>query len=103
MEEKKSNFRVSKPQNLHEAIEAMMKHFNLEKKYREKQVLAYWHEMMGESVSKRTKELYLHDQKLFVRISSAPLKQEIVLMRSKIIAKLMLKFGEVLVKDIVLL
>ncbi len=95
--------RFGKPVSLDKAIESMMKAFNLEKKYHEKMVAAYWYEMMGENVAKRTKEVYVFEGKLFVRITSAPLRQEISIMKSKILSAILTKFGEPIVKDIILL
>ncbi len=98
-----SNSRHATTMSLEQAISEMMKAFALEKKFREKQIAACWGEMMGEAVAARTQEVYVFEEKLFVKLTSAPLRHEISLMKSKILAAILLRFGDAVIKDIVLL
>jgi len=58
---------------------------------------------MGRSVANRTKQLYIRDRKLFIRIESSVLKNELVMIRSQILEKLNERAGSKVLDEIVFL
>lgn len=57
---------------------------NLEVKYREKLLIESWESIMGKPIAARTTNLYIKNKVLFVELSSAPLKQELVNHKSRV-------------------
>ncbi|MBC7653163.1 MAG: DUF721 domain-containing protein, partial [Oligoflexus sp.] len=51
----------------------------------------------------RTKEIFIRDKKLFVRIESSVVKNELTIMRQQIITNLNEKAGVVVVREIIFL
>lgn len=51
---------------------------NLDGKYREKLLIESWEIIMGKPIASRTTRLFIKDKTLFIQLSSAPLKQEMV-------------------------
>ncbi len=89
--------------SLKEAIEQMLQVYKIKRKYDETGIKAAWPELVGKSVANRTKEIYIHDKKLFLRIESSVIKNELILMRSQIIEKINNETKSVLVEDIIFL
>ena len=93
----------SNDKSLKEAIEQMLPVYKIKRRYDETGVIAAWPELVGKSVANRTKELFIHDKKLFLRIESSVIKNELVLMRLQIINKINEDAKTVLIEDIVFL
>jgi len=89
--------------SLKDAIEQMLKVYKLKRKFDETSLVVAWPEMMGKAVANRTKDIFIRDRKLFIRIESAVIKNELVMMRSNIIDKMNEKAGAEVIDEIVLL
>jgi len=89
--------------SLKDAIEQMMKVYKLKRKFDETSLVVAWPEMMGKAVANRTKDIFIRDRKLFIRIESAVIKNELVMMRSNIIDKMNERAGSSVIDEIVLL
>ena len=95
--------RKANDKSLKEAIEQMLQVYKIKKRYEETGVAAHWPELVGKSVANRTKEIYVHDKKLFLRIESSVIKNELMLMRKQIIDKINEKAKETLGEDVIFL
>jgi len=89
--------------SLKDAIEQMLKVYKLKRKFDETSLVVAWPEMMGKAVANRTKDIFIRDRKLFIRIESAVIKNELVMMRSNIIDKMNERAGAQVIDEIVLL
>ncbi len=58
---------------------------------------------MGTAIAKQTREIFFKDQKLFVRIDSSTLKQELSMHKSLVTEKLNKFIGEEVVKEVIFL
>ncbi|GAB3924017.1 DUF721 domain-containing protein [Mucilaginibacter myungsuensis] len=95
--------RKTNDKTIKEAIEQMLQVYKIKRKYEETGVAAYWSELVGKSVANRTKELFIKDKKLFLRIESSVIKNELVMMREQIIRKINERAGAWIVEDIIFL
>ena len=95
--------RKANDKTLKEAIEQMLQVYKIKKRYDETAVIANWPQLVGKPVANRTKELFIHDKKLFLRIESSVIKNELMLMRSQIINKINEEAKAVLVEEIIFL
>lgn len=95
--------RKANDKSLKEAIEQMLQVYKIKKRYEETGVIAHWPELVGKSVANRTKEIYIYDKKLFLRIESSVIKNELIMMRRQIIDKINEKAQEILIEDVVFL
>ena len=86
-----------------EAIEQMLNVYKIKRKFDETGIIAAWPELVGKMVANRTKQIYIYEKKLFLRIESSVVKNEIVQMRAQIIEKVNEKAGNVLIEDVILL
>jgi hypothetical protein len=95
--------RKANDKSLKEAIEQMLQVYKIKRRYDETSIVAHWPELVGKSVANRTKELFIHDKKLFIRIESSVIKNELMLMRTQIIGKINEDAKGVLVEEIIFL
>ncbi|RZL38621.1 MAG: DUF721 domain-containing protein, partial [Pedobacter sp.] len=51
---------------LKDAISKMLDVYRLRRKFDETSILAIWPEIMGTAIANRTKQIYIHDKKLFI-------------------------------------
>jgi predicted nucleic acid-binding Zn ribbon protein len=93
----------SNDKSLKEAIEQMLQVYKIKRRFDETGVIASWPDLVGKSVANRTKELFIHDKKLFLRIESSVIKNQLVLMRQQIINKINEDAKTILIEDIVFL
>lgn len=83
-----------------DAFKKFLKEENLDRKFKEKELISRWGEIMGSPISTRTKRLFFKDKTLFVELSSAPLKQELTNQREKVLNLIEEKLGKGLVDAI---
>ncbi|NVJ86721.1 MAG: DUF721 domain-containing protein [Algoriphagus sp.] len=88
---------------LEEAFQELLKAYRLEGKYREKSLIHEWGELVGKTIADRTQSVFIKDKKLFVKLTSGPIKREIQMNKSKILQLIEERFGKDLVLDLVCL
>lgn len=86
-----------------EAIKQMLEVYKLDKKFDETSLLTAWPELIGSAIANRTTQLYIRDKKLYVKVESAVIKHELMLMRRQILVRLNEHVGRVVVEELVLL
>jgi predicted nucleic acid-binding Zn ribbon protein len=95
--------RKTNDKSLKEAIDQMLQVYKIKKRFDETAVVAHWSQLVGRPVANRTKEIFMRDKKLFVRIESSVIKNELVLMRTQIIDKINEEAKSVVVEEIIFL
>jgi hypothetical protein len=93
--------RKTKAQSIGEAFDAFLNAYKLKSKYNETYLVTYWEKLMGSSIAQRTEKIYISRGVLFLRISSSPLRQELSLAKSRIIALLNKEMDAEIVTDVV--
>jgi|SRR5690606_5372185 len=88
---------------LKEAIEKMLDVYKLRRKFDETALIAAWPQLMGNAIANRTRQLYIRDKKLFVRVESSVIKHELLLMRSQIIGRMNEHVGQVVIEELIIL
>lgn len=88
---------------LKDVIEQMLQVYKLRKKLDETSLVLIWPEMMGKAIANRTKDIFIRDRKLFIRIESAVIKNDLMMMRSGIIEKMNEHAGSSIIDEIIFL
>lgn len=86
-----------------EAIDQLLDSYRLRRKFDETALIAAWPELMGVPIANRTKQLYINDKKLFLRIESSVIKNELLMMQKQIIQRLNDRAGHEVIHSIVFL
>jgi predicted nucleic acid-binding Zn ribbon protein len=89
--------------SLKDAITKMLSVYRLRGKFDETGIVAYWPELMGTAIANRTTQIYVSQKKLFIRIESSVIKNELLMVRTGILQKLNEKAGSEVITEIVFL
>ncbi len=100
-ENKPTDKRHPQPTPLKEAIERMFAEYDIKEKADKQTVIALWPELMGNTIASRTSKLFFKGGTLYVELTSAPLKQELLMAKERILSLLNEKAGGPIVEDIV--
>jgi predicted nucleic acid-binding Zn ribbon protein len=80
-----------------------LKAYRLEDTYQEKLLISSWPTLVGKTIADRTSNVYIKDKKLMVKITSGPVKKELQLNKSKVIALIESQIGKGIVDDVIFL
>ena len=69
---------------LKEAIEAFLEAYKLDNRVKEEQVKASWEAVVGKMVKNHTENMHVRNKKLFVKVDSAVLRDELSYARESI-------------------
>jgi hypothetical protein len=96
--------RKSNEQTLKEIIgELLDSNGHAKQKIAEVNLVNHWPELVGPLIAKNTEKIYIAHEKLILHITSAPLRNELQLSRSKIVEVVNEHAGMELIKDVMLL
>ncbi|QMU31149.1 DUF721 domain-containing protein [Adhaeribacter radiodurans] len=101
--DKQMNIRQSDIQPVKDSIQALLKAYRIQGKVNQVQVVASWEKIVGKAIALKTKELYFKEDKLFVLLTSAPLKHQLVMSKTRVIELINMEVGEGVVKEVVFL
>lgn len=85
-----------------EAIDDLLNAYHLNDKLDEHRLLSSWESVMGKMIAKHTREIFIKDKVLTVRLDSAVLREELSYARSKMIKLLNDSIGKEVVREVVL-
>lgn len=93
--------RKASEQPIGDAIGEFLDKFHLRDRMNEAKLIQSWEKVVGEVVSKRTEKLYISKRVLHVRVNSAPLRNELLFARTRLIKALNKEAGAMVIDDIV--
>lgn len=96
-------FRRSDDVTIKQAVEKLLDVYRLRRKYDETSILSAWPELIGSAIANRTQQIYIKDKKLFVRVESAVIKNELAMMRRQIIGRVNEYVGKVVIEEFIIL
>ncbi|REG88437.1 DUF721 domain-containing protein [Algoriphagus antarcticus] len=86
---------------LESAFNDLLKAYRLEGKFREKSLVHDWPDLVGKTIADRTTSVFIKDKKLFVKLSSGPIKKELLMNKSKVLTLIAEKYGAGVIDDLV--
>lgn len=87
--------------SLDNVLRKILREYGLEKKLNETEIVLRWSETVGKKISRVTEPIDIRDGKLFVRVSSATWRSELVLLKPHICNKINGLAGKKIITDIV--
>ena len=100
--EKRENSRSGEA-TLKESINELLEVYRLRGKFKETHVITAWERMMGAPIASRTHRIYIKDRRLYVSLTSAPLKHQLNMAKTKIVEMLNRDAGEQVIDEVVFL
>ncbi|MGI2257137.1 DciA family protein [Candidatus Cardinium hertigii] len=89
--------------SLKELVHRFLKTSPFQKQLTAAMVRTAWHKTMPKVVCNRTEKLYVHHNKIFLKITSAPLRHELKLNKDKILTALHGEMAHTLLQDVIFL
>jgi predicted nucleic acid-binding Zn ribbon protein len=86
---------------LEAAFQDLLKAYRLEDKFKEKLLISSWPELVGKTIADRTGNIFIKEKKLFVKITSGPIKKELQLSKSKVLQLIEERMGKSIIEDLV--
>lgn len=93
--------RKSNTESLSSVLKNYVRENNLERKMNELDLIKSWEKVMGKTVSRYTKNLYIQNSTLFVETTSPIVRNELLMMKEEIRVRLNEVVGEELIKTII--
>ncbi len=94
--------KTSNEQSLKEVLQEMVEFYKLKSKLNQTKIRQLWHQMMGKVVSNYTTDIKLRRKKLYVNISSAPLREELSFGKEKIVKMLNEELGGEYIENVII-
>jgi hypothetical protein len=88
--------------SLGEAIQQFLKKSRLKGSVQALQINDVWEQIMGKTVAKYTESIKIYGDKLYVTTSMAPLKQELLFQKEKIVERVNEALGEKVIREVVI-
>ena len=95
--------RRSNEQTMKEAINELLETYRLKEKLSEVRLINSWEKTMGTVISKRTEKLFIKDRKLYIKLNSAVLREELSFAKNKILEMICKEAGEKIIDEVVIL
>ncbi len=86
--------------SLHDVLLAFLREEGLETPLLEYRVVQAWSEVMGETISRYTRQVFVREGKLHVQLTSAPLRQNLMMEHKRIAQKLNNHVGSYVISDV---
>jgi len=87
---------------IRDILQDFLRENKLDVRLKERQVIDCWAELMGKTISKATRQIYIRERKLYVVISSSVIRNELHMLKQEIVKKLNEKAGENIITELVL-
>lgn len=85
---------------LKDLIDKFMKAYNLDGRMKEMNIRHNWEEIVGPAIFRRTESVQFNGSVLLLKVKSSVMRQELLLIKSDLIAKINEYAGESLVSDV---
>jgi predicted nucleic acid-binding Zn ribbon protein len=86
-----------------DAIRELLHHYQIQSKFDEASLIASWERLLGKSVARHTRKVFIRNKVLFVEMDSASLKNDLNLHKPRILALFEREFGPDRCKEIVIM
>ena len=93
--------RRSNTQTLSAVLKEYISEMRMETKLKEVEIVQSWEELLGKTVARYTRNIYISRKVLYIELTSSVVKNELFMMREEIREKINSQAGETIVNKIV--
>jgi len=94
--------RRSKTQKIDELIRQVLSESNLDGKLKEYELVNSWEKVIGKTVANATTDIFIRNRKLFVKIRSSVIRNELLMIREGLVRALNREVKAKIIDDIVI-
>jgi hypothetical protein len=92
---------IDTSKKLSEVILQVLREENLDINIMQQRAITLWSVLFGPTINKATRNVYMKERTLIVELQSSVVRQELSMMKNKIIAKFNSALGQEFIKEIV--
>ena len=92
----------TKTQPLKEVIQQYVEALKMKQKLTEVNLLSSWEKLVGVTINRATRDIYIKDRKLFVKLNSSVIRNELHNLKDPLIQKLNEEVNSNVIDDIIL-
>ena len=92
--------RRSNSENISDVISQFIRLQGLETPLNQHRLISAWPEVMGEGISRYTRDIFIQNQTLHVKLSSSVIRSELMMQRQQLVQKLNEHVGAQVITDI---
>lgn len=85
-----------------DALKYFLNHSRLKGSFQALQIEDVWEQIMGKTIAKYTEKIQIYGSTLYITTTMAPLKQELLYQKDKILQRVNEALGEQTVKEVVI-
>ncbi|MBA3647970.1 MAG: DUF721 domain-containing protein [Chitinophagales bacterium] len=89
-------------QSLREAIDEVLNTYQLKERINAVSLEQNWELLFGKTIARYTRKIFISDHKLFLTIESAPLREELMYSKTKMIAIINERIAENFITEIII-
>ena len=94
--------RKSNTEKLGDIIKESLKDLNIDSKLKEVQLINSWEKVVGKTITRYTRNMYIKDKKLFVNVDSSVVRNELLMIKDALINALNKEVGEEIIIEIII-
>lgn len=95
--------RNSNEASIKELLDFLMQEYKIDKKIDSIRIKQEWRKIMGGTIANRTKNIYVKKNVLFLEIDSAPLKNELLYAKDKIVKLINDAFNKEIIEKVIII
>lgn len=94
--------RKKNTQKIDDVIKEYLKALKIDDKLKEVQLIKSWDDIVGKTIARSTNNIFIKDRKLFVKLNSSVIRNELFMLRDGLKKALNDKAGEEIIDEIIL-
>ncbi len=92
----------SNTRSISDVIADFLQQNNLDTRLKERDLVSSWESLVGKTINRTTKKIYIRDKKLYIHLSSSVVRNELHMLKDELIKRMNENAGEEIISDIVL-
>ena len=88
--------RKKNTQKIDDVVKEYLKALKIDDKLKEVRLIKSWDDIVGKTIARSTNDIYIQDRKLFVKLNSSVIRNELFMLRDGLKKALNDKAGEIL-------
>lgn len=94
--------RKKNTQKIDDVVKEYLKALKIDDKLKEVKLIKSWDDIVGKTIAKSTNNIYIKDRKLFVKLNSSVIRNELYMLRDGLKKALNDRAGEKVIDEIIL-
>jgi len=94
--------RKKNTQKLDEVIKEYLKALKIDDKLKEVELVKSWEGIVGKTISRSTQNIFVHERKLYVKLNSSVIRNELFMLREGLKKALNDKVGQSIIDEVIL-